>query len=82
MPKKRNVTLTLEEDLLDRARVVAAKRRTSVTELIRRSLEELVVGDQSRNRARARLTALMQKPAYRVDARDWTREELHERTIR
>ena len=81
MSKKRNVTLALEEDLLDRARIVAAKRRTSVTELIRRSLEELVVGDQSRNRARARLTALMEAPRYRVDT-TWTREELHERTVR
>jgi hypothetical protein len=81
MPRKKNVTLALDEDLLDQARIVAAKRRTSITELIRRSLEDLVSGDQSRKRAREWLATMMSKPAYRVD-RTWTREELHERTVR
>ena len=37
MPK--NITLAIDEDLLDKARVLAAMRRTSVNEMVREYLE-------------------------------------------
>lgn len=40
MPK--NITLAIDEDLLDKARVLAAMRRTSVNEMVREYLKKLV----------------------------------------
>lgn len=40
MPK--NITLAIDEDLLDKARVLAAMRRTSVNEMVRDFLEREV----------------------------------------
>ena len=44
---KRNVTLTVDEDLLREARVVALERQTSVNRLIRDHLAALVQRDSS-----------------------------------
>jgi Family of unknown function (DUF6364) len=38
----KNITLAIEEDLLDKARVLAAMRRTSVNEMVRQFLEREV----------------------------------------
>ncbi len=80
MAKKKNLTLALDEDLIVRARIVAAQRRTSLTSLVRKSIEELVSGDQSQMHARARLKSRMRSPVMKLGAARWTREELHERS--
>jgi hypothetical protein len=80
MPKKRNLTLALDEELIHQARIIAARRRTTLTNLVRRSIEELVSGDQQEARARQRLKSLMRHPPGKVGARRWSREELHERS--
>ncbi len=79
MAKKRNLTLALDEELLIRARVSAAKRRTSLTDLIRRTIQELVAADQQRTQALSRLQAHMRKPKMQVGKARWTRDGLHER---
>lgn len=40
--KRRNVTLSLPEPLLRKAKVVAARKETSLSELLREALEEKV----------------------------------------
>lgn len=45
----KNITLAIEEKILDEVRVYAARRRTSVNALVREHLESLVRGQ---NRAR------------------------------
>jgi hypothetical protein len=80
MPKKRNLTLALDEELIHQARIIAARRRTTLTNLVRRSIEELVSGDQREARARQRLKSLMRHPPGKVGALRWSREELHERS--
>ncbi|WP_075995809.1 DUF6364 family protein [Salaquimonas pukyongi] len=49
MPK--NLTLAIDEDLLDKARVLAAMRRTSVNEMVReflkRSVDDAVEQDEA-----------------------------------
>ena len=49
----------MDEELLVKARVLAARRRTTVTKLVRRSIEELVSGDESQAQARTRLKSRM-----------------------
>jgi hypothetical protein len=79
MRRKRNLTLALDEDLIIRARIAAVKRQTSLTDLIRRTFQELVTGDQERAQALNRLRSRMRKPSMQVGRARWTRDEIHER---
>ena len=79
MARKRNLTLALDEELIVKARVIAARRRTSLTSLVRRSIEDLVTGDELQAQARRRLKAGMREPAFEVGQTKWSREELHDR---
>lgn len=50
----KNITLAIDEDLLDKARVLAAMRRTSVNEMVRQFLErEIRQETQQATRAEA-----------------------------
>ena len=80
MTRKRNLTLAMDEELLVKARVLAARRRTTVTKLVRRSIEELVSGDESQAQARTRLKSRMRNPVLRIGKARWTREDLHDRS--
>jgi len=74
-----NITLTLDPDLLREAKVLAARRGTSVTALLAEQLERLVREDQGYEQARERALARLSSG---FDLR-WeppkTRDELHER---
>ena len=80
MPRKKNLTLALDEDLIVKARIIAARRRTSLTNLVRKSIEELVSGDQLQAKARTRLKSRMLNPVMRIGGARWTRDELHDRS--
>jgi hypothetical protein len=80
MTRKRNLTLAMDEELLVKARVLAARRRTTVTKLVRRSIEELVSGDESQAQAHTRLKSRMRNPVLRIGKARWTREDLHDRS--
>lgn len=57
MPK--NLTLAIDEDLLDKARVIAAMKRTSVNEMVREHLTWLVEREKASDEAREALLKLM-----------------------
>jgi hypothetical protein len=75
-----NLTLSIQEDLLKRARIRALEQDTSVNALVRDYLERLVARDPAQS-GMAPFLALTDSihagsgPAGRT----WTREELHER---
>ncbi len=79
MSPRSNVTLTIDADLLQEARVLAAKEGTSVSALIRERLEELVRRNKAYESARRRAMARL-KAGFDLH---WTpprsRDELHER---
>ncbi len=75
----RNLTLVIDEDLLRKARLVALNRDTSVNQLVRDYLTNLVHKQDLRRVALARLKRQMADNRVRVDGIGWTREELHER---
>ena len=54
MPVAKNITLAIDEDLLDKARVLAAMRRTSVNAMVRDFLEK-EIGRETRQASRAEL---------------------------
>jgi Arc/MetJ-type ribon-helix-helix transcriptional regulator len=75
---KTNVTLTVDEQTLVEARVVAARRQTSVSNLIREHLRLLIEQDRRRHSAWQAVRQLVERPRARVGDRPPAREELHE----
>jgi len=75
-----NITMTLEEGLLRKARKVAMEKGASLTSLIRDYLVVLVDRDKIRKRqALARLEKLWRTSKAVVGPVRWTREDLHGR---
>lgn len=72
---KRNLTVQLDEDLIRRAKVIAAERGTSVSGLVAQQITTLI---EARDRyTTARESALeMMSTAIDRGGRKWTREEL------
>ena len=79
--EKQNVTLSLPAPLLQKLRVVAAKRNTSMSALMEEAIHKLVDGEDMREmRAKRMIERMRNSPARGIgDKITWTREELHER---
>lgn len=77
--KRLNVTLVVEEDLLREARAVAAQRRTSVNEMFRQFLKDVVSEESRRHAALARIQPLLDHPSVHLGGSRPSRDELHER---
>lgn len=73
-----NVTLSIEERVVAEARQVAARRGTTLNQLVRDYLVELTQPGE-REAVVAELRALWSTEEYRSTG-PWTREELHERS--
>jgi hypothetical protein len=73
-----NVTLSIDEETLARARELAVLRGTSVNQMIRDYLEE-VASDLSSEEILRELKTLWEEHPGDSGGRQWTREELHER---
>jgi hypothetical protein len=77
--KRLNVTLVVDEELLREARAVAARRRTSVNQMVREYLKDLVSRESRRLGALERIQPLLERPAVHLGRPRARREELHER---
>jgi hypothetical protein len=76
---KQNVTLVIEEDLLLSARKIALDRKTSVNQLVRDFLANLVKESERKRMARRRLTMAFEHGLIEIGDKRWTRDELYER---
>jgi hypothetical protein len=76
---KRNLTVTLDEELLLEARVLAARRRTSVNEMVRRHLAGIVGEERRRLAAWERVRPLVERPKAVIGGTLPSRDEIHER---
>jgi metal-responsive CopG/Arc/MetJ family transcriptional regulator len=79
--EKQNVTVSLPRNLLKRAKIVAAKNETSLSELMRESLEEKVRESTGYEAARERQVRLLRK-GFDLGTKGritTSREDLHER---
>lgn len=77
--KRLNVTLVVEEGLLLEARAVAAQRRTSVNEMVREFLKDVVSQRSRRLAAWERIQPLLNRPSVHLGKPRPSRDELHER---
>lgn len=75
-----NLTLAIDEDILHEARVLAAKQKTSVNQMVRDYLTNLTKEVERREQAWKVVKALFDDPTVRVDGPPFlSRDELHER---
>ena len=73
---KANLTLQLDTAVIRRARILAARRGTSVSALVARELDALVAQDDRYEAARERALGLMSTAKPR-GGRGWTRDDLY-----
>ena len=73
-----NVTLSVDEELVRRAREVARRQGRSLNDLVRGFLATLAAGRSNADPVEE-LFNLMDKAGGRLGGRRWTREEAHER---
>lgn len=75
-----NVTLSLDEALVARAREIARARGTSLNQLIRDQLEYLTSASDP-SRALAELETLWEVESEERETSRWNREELYDRPV-
>lgn len=73
----RNLTLAIEDTLLDKVRVLAAMKRTSVNEMVRGFLTSMVEQEQSKDEAREALLKLIDESEGRMGDWKFSREETY-----
>ena len=78
----RNVTLAIEEEVLRKARIQAAKDGTSVNEVIRKYLAEYGSREERAKEALDRFLEAAEEYRGRGKGRGWTREEIYEERTR
>ncbi|MCC6609248.1 MAG: ribbon-helix-helix protein, CopG family [Burkholderiales bacterium] len=74
-----NLTITVDDDLLKRARLKALAQGSSVNAVLRQFLEQFAGADEARQAAIDDVLALSRASKANSQGRRWTRDELHER---
>ena len=79
---KQNLTITLDSDLLRSARKVALDRDTSVNELVRGYLTQLISEtEEPHKKAAADLRKMFRASKARIGDATWTRDEIYDRPL-
>lgn len=73
----RNLTLAIDDDLLDKVRVLAAMKRTSVNEMVRGFLARLVEQESAHDEATEALLKLARESKGRMGDWKFSREETY-----
>ena len=75
----KNITLSVDDEVLAAARRHAAERNSTVNALVREYLTNLAQHQDRARRARARLRQLSKQSQGRLGKKTWTRQDLHDR---
>ena len=76
---KQNITLSIDKDLIRKAKILAAQKEISISKLLSRELTKILSDEDLYESARKRATARLKK-GFRLGGKILaTREELHER---
>ena len=76
---KQNVTISLNKQVLKKAKILAARRETSISGLLAQEIEYLVSNDEAYERAERQALALLDKGFHLGGVIRATRDDLHER---
>jgi hypothetical protein len=77
--EKQNLTISLDRQTIRKAKIVAAKRSTSISGLLARQIEILVGEEEAYERAERQALALLDQGFHLGGVIRVSREELHER---
>lgn len=75
---KQNITISLDRQTIHKAKILAARRDTSISGLLARQLETLVGEEEAYERAERQAIDLLNKD-FHLGGAPASREELHER---
>jgi hypothetical protein len=76
---KQNVTISLSRQVLKKAKILAARRETSISRLLAQEIEVLVGNEEAYERAERQAMALLDKGFHMGGVIRVGRDELHER---
>ena len=76
---KQNLTISLDRQTIRKAKIVAARRDTSISGLLAQQLEMLVGEEEAYERAERQALELLDKGFHLGCSAPASREELHER---
>ena len=79
LDEKQNITLRLSRKTLQKARVLAAKRSTSISGLLTSQIEQLANSEDEYEKAMRRAIARMEKGFHLGGTHKLDRDALHER---
>lgn len=74
-----NITLKIDDELLDKARKIAEKKNTSLNAVVRGMIQDFVRSDTEAQDVISGLNDFYQRCSARMGNKSWTRDELHER---
>jgi 2-hydroxychromene-2-carboxylate isomerase len=77
--QKRNITISLHPEVIQKARIIAVKRSTSISGLVAQQIEALVGDDEVYERAAASAIARMKRGFHLGGGPMAGRDELHDR---
>ena len=77
--EKQNLTISLDRQTIRKARIVAARRSTSISGLLTRQIEILVGEEEAYERAERQAMTLLDQGFHLGGVIRVTRDELHER---
>lgn len=76
---KQNLTISLESELVVKARVISAKRRTSISRMLSDELRRMIERDEQYHSAKQKALADLKKGFHMGGRITTTRDDLHER---
>ena len=77
--RKQNVTISISPDTVRKARILAARRSTSISGLLAEEIEKLVGAEEAWERPERSALALLEQGFHLGDLIAVGRDELHER---
>ena len=76
---KQNITISLDKDLIQTGKVIAAQKGTSLNRMLRQELERIIRNARQYDMAKQKAIAAMKKGFQSGMDRYSSRDELHER---
>ena len=76
---KQNITISLDKDLIQTGKVIAAQKGTSLNRMLRVELERIIRNARQYDMAKQKAIATMKKGFHSGMDRYSSRDELHER---
>lgn len=74
-----NITLKIDDEIIKKARYLAAVKKTSINAIIKEKIEEFISQDLKKEAALKGLDSFYKRCKSRVGTKTWTRDQIHER---